>query len=985
MENFVKKTFKNFKYHGIYVYAFLNEENLIKKSCYQPKKEKYQDTKHYFRKVFNFHTGKMIEPNGIQIDTSKISTIDVDIPKDCDILDRLLNDCKYYVKTKKGFHFYFKKENVLSRNEQCGVADINMDKLWYVPEYFQLDIDYEKNEDGEFKYITKNNKKYKITSKYEKAENSYGSYELIKNEELVDMPQYAIDWCKTVIKFAPKKDKNTNKSVIKNVEKLIINPDYKTNIFDIKTINTILKIFYDNEYFDKNHFKEWVSVAYMTRHLNNSEEAFQLFDKYSRKVEEYKNNSEYDNRKFFYGNNEYNINFDENGVLLKCSKLDSELYRKCLQSLYVSKYTNIVNKFNKQYIYDIENDDNNLMFNDWNINFKALCIKSPYGTGKTCAFRELIKKHQYGKILFITYRQSLAHSFSLDLKTQFGFENYLDENIDVKNSKRIIIQLDSLKRLTSTVNLLTQKDRIPYYDLVVLDECEGLLSHLSFDKIEQYYIHNILTNILKKSKKVLVLDGDLGDRTLDFITTLDFDYKIYENEYKGTKKHFIFSHNIETFDKHIDDDIKAGKKTVIICMTKTESEKYYMKYNEQKYNVIIHNSIEKNKDVLLEVNKKWAEADVLIYSPSVESGVDFNIVNYFYKCYATLSNQSTSSRAFFQMLNRVRNYENNDIMCLIPNHLEFRINSILCRFDEMKLNKWNNIELNNLTTILIHNDVEKYNSKKHFITCIVQTLLKKGHSYEYLNDKPKHKISNNQIEMMKEAIIKSKDITDIEFDKIIDKQRQNKTISRTQNLQVQKHIYKKVFKKKIIDNEFMDKHYNKIDVIKNYKFLNIPINEREQLEQTDYLKQFKYIKCDNILKLINVLGYNINNNNIEVIESKKEQTYKQIKTELYNIITNKKFKQLFEIEREVKENNILTIVEGFLNNYGIDVNKKAVKIKEDGKLINDNKLILKQIDIISEYEERIKQDKEIDTFLDNDLLIEYDNDELLENNNNFDF
>jgi len=936
MKTFLK-TFEdkinNFKYHGIYVFGYTNDMNQIKKGCYQPLKKEYENNPKYFKPI-QLKKSKW-QPNGIQINTTELSTIDIDEPNKCSILDKLLNDCKFYVKTRKGYHFYFNKENELARIRLCKIADINMDKLWFVPKYIHKDTKEEYN------------------------------YELIKSEKLVDMPQYAIDWCKMLIDMNYTENNTTNKiKSSSNIEKLIIKPDLVIEKFNIKTMKSIYKIFFNAGFFDT--YDKWIQVGYMARHLNNTDESYDLFDKFCRKVEGYENTPINNNIKAFYGKDEYNINFDENGILIKCSQLDREEYKKSLQHLYVSKYNNIINKFNKKFIYD-EDDKTVGLFDEWMSNYKAICIKSPYGTGKTFAFRELIKKHQYKKVLFITYRQSLAHSFSLDLKNQFGFENYLDENVDVKKAHRIIIQLDSLKRLTDTVNLITQKDGLPHYDLVVLDEIEGLLSHLSFDKIEQYFIHNILTGILKKCSKILTLDGDLGDRTLDFITTLGFDYKIFENDYLGVKKHFKFSHNINTFDDKIDEDLNEGHKLVIVCMTKTESEKYYNKYNS-KYKVCLHNSIEKNKIKLLDVNTEWAKCDLLIYSPSVESGVDFNIVNYFYRCYATVSNQSTSTRAFFQMLNRVRHYENNEITVLIPHNLPWIINGILCRFDEMKLNKWNNIEINNLTTILIHNDVERYNTKKHFMTCIVKTLLKKGHTYEYLHDKPEKKIKSDIVAQMKEAIISANDIDDEKFEKLISKQRRNKTITREENLKIQKFIYKKIFRVDTIDDAFMEAHYNKIDVLKNYKLINMKIDKREELKETDYLKKFKYNKCDNIIELINIFGFKVNNGKIEYIEDKKDITYKKIKNDIKKFIDNKKFKQLFESEQEIKTNNILKVAEDYLNNYGYKLSKKDIKIKEGDKFVNDRKIVVEVIKFIDYAFDRIKEDenKNIDNILFND-------------------
>lgn len=938
------KNFKNFKYHGIFVYAFTNQDNKIKKSCYQPKQDKYEDINHYFRSVFNFHTGQMIKPNGIQIDTTGISSIDIDQPKDCDILDQLLNDCKFYVKTKKGYHFYFNKENELERIQQCGVADINMDKLWFVPEYYHIDIDYEKNEDGKFKYIKKGNNKYKITTKYEEDDEIYGKYELIKNEGLVDMPKYAIDWCKMLIKFAPKKDKETNNNLIKNVEKVIINPDYKTNVFDIRTMNIIMKIFYDHKFFEKNHMNDWLSVAYMARHLNNSEEGFKVFDKYSRKVEEYKNNDEYTNRKAFYGNNSYNENFEPNGVLIKCSKLDPDMYKKDLQLLYKSNYDKQLNKFNHKYIY---NEKTEYIFNDWNEEYKALCIRSAYGTGKTFTFKKLIDIYKYERILFITYRQSLAHSLSEELTEKYKFVNYLDG--DIKTAKRVIIQLDSIKKLLDNVNIFTQKDGIPKYDLVVLDESEGLLNHLSFEKIDQYLIHNVLSRILTKCNKILVLDGDMGDRTYDFITTLGFDYKLYLNEYRPNKKHFIFGYDIENFDKKIDNDLRAKKKIVLVCMTKTESEKYFNKY-KSIYNVIIHNSIEKNKDILKKVNEKWGQCDLLIYSPTVESGVDFNIVDYFDKCYSTISNMSTSYRAFFQMLNRVRYYKDDNINILIPHNIIWKPLAVLVKFDEMRIHKWQNVELTNLTNILIHNDVEKFNSKKYLIASIIMTLKNKGHTFEYLGDRPqKRPKTESQTELIRKNIIEAKDLTDNEFEKLMEKQIQNLELSRAEANSVIKYFYKKAFLLEELTEENLKAHYNKFSSLFNFKVINndnrkdFLINNSEYKYNADnhkdklYLIDMKVKKSliiDDILKIFN---YKINNYKLSKIDNTKDFVYyNDIKDDILKIINTKDFKFIFECDQEIKNNNIPYITGSILDGYGLELNKTYKKTQKEDE--NGNKI-----------------------------------------------
>ena len=963
------KAFKNFNYFGIHVYASLNEENKIKKYCYQPKSSHYKDIKHYIKSVWNYHLCEQVKPNGIQIDTTNISTIDVDEPEKCETLvNKLIEDCKFYVKTKKGYHFYFNKEDKLPRDKKCGIIDFNLQKLWYVPEYNFV----------EFKDIEEDNKKVK---EYIIHSDKVYKYELIKNEKLVDMPQYAIDYCQMIYETVKKEDEDRPKQK-KNYdnEKIVIDPSKVIEKFDIDIMKVIIKIFYNAKYL--NSYNTWRDTGYMLRHLNNSQECFKLFDKYCRKIEGYENTPQSNNSHCFYGNNSYNENFNVNGVLFKCSKLNPQIYKEKLQFLRKSSYEEQIQKINKQFIYDIEKEENNKMFSKWMTDYKALCIKSPYGTGKTLAFKKLIEKYNYKRILFITYRQSLAHSLSEDLKNSYGFFNYLDGELN--NQPRLIIQLDSLRKLVNNgVNIITQKDGAPRYDLVVLDECEGLLSHLSFDKIEQYLIHSILTRIIKKSDKILVLDGDMGDRTYDFITTLDFDYRLYVNEYKGVSKKFIFGYDMAHYDAKIDKDLKDGKKIVIVSMTKTETEKYYNLYKD-KYNVIIHNSIEKNKKILLNVNEEWAKCDLLIYSPTVESGVDFNVKDYFDKCYATISNTSTSYRAFFQMLNRVRYYKSNIVNVLVPFNIPWKWNCQLITFDDMKLNKWNNIETTNLSTILIHNDVERFNSQKYLISSILQTLKSKGHTYTYLKDRPEKKQSNGQTSIIKENILNANDINETTFKEIIKNQQQNKDITRDETYQITKMFYKKVFMIDEIDEDFIEEHYNKLNMVSHFKLLTISkderkkylsdivrnthyfINDENMKEDKLYFNQLKINKLEMLDGLLKLYNYELNGEEIKKIDDKKVIIYDtNFKNDVKKYITDNKFRFVFNFERDISNNNISYAVNEIIDNYGLKMTSKSGKLpakEKGGKRENNTEYKLQYNDIITGYIERrnekIKQEQE---------------------------
>ena len=914
------KYFKNFLYFGIHVEAYTNQDNDIKKKTLMPFKknlgEKYCNVSESFmNNLFDKESGSWIKPNGIAVITEKsnISTIDIDIPEECCIIDKLLKDCKFYVKTRKGYHFYFNRTDKLPNEPKlCKIADINTNLLFYVPEYTH-------NETGEV---------YK--------------YELIKHKELVDMPKYAVDWCKRLIESCDKAKGKTASPKRSNVESIIINPSINIEKFDIESMKIIYKIFFEAKLF--NTYEGWRDIGYMSRHLNNSEECFKLYDNYCRKVKGYEKEPENNNRKAFYGKGEYNENFDENGILIKCRKLNPKKFKEYLQHLYVSRYESEINYIDTEFIYQPSTTH---IFDDWIKYFKVLALKSRYGSGKTYAFKKIMSKNLHKRVIFITYRQSLATSLILDLQENFGFDNYLDNNklvndndvkLDIRKSDRLIIQLDSLQKIIKPYNFLLQKDGVPTFDLVVLDEIEGLLNHLSYNQINQYTTYNYLEKLVKRAPKVLALDGDMNDRSYDFLSSITSSYKFYVNKFKTAQKHFIFSHSMKSFDDNIKKDLKAKKKIVIVCMSKTASEKYYALY-KSKYNVCIHNAIEKNKQKLMNVKEEWAKCDILIYSPTVESGVDFDVKNYFYKCYCILSNKSTSHRALNQMLNRVRHYENNEILCLLNEHMQWQEeDEIPYNYDEVRLTKYSGIEINNLVSVLIHNDTEKINSSNYFISSFLQLITSKGNTYTYLydaeDDEDDEEASKSKgvsgATIVKKQIVSADDIAYNEYSVLLNKKMKNEDLSRDENNSFTKYLYSEVF---ALDNissvneSFLKDHYNKLHVVKNVKAINLSADEREERKTKEYYTNFKFDKVDKIKELLLKVGFQISKNEIIKISNIEKDV---VKTEIENFLLNLKIRTLFNLKKEHKVKYHLNDINNILENYGLEL-KDVGKVVRVGK------------------------------------------------------
>jgi superfamily II DNA or RNA helicase len=914
-----------FIFFGIYIDAFKNTDGELKKRALLP--NKWDEIKEsVLDVVWDKNYGCMRAPNAVAINTelSNISTIDVDKPDECMILDKLLNECKFYVKTKKGYHFYFKSDPELPRRKMCGVADINTHLLYLCPEY--QEFKFNTTVDTEYKSKTGKMVKTKKYVGYELVGQKY-KYEIIKCKKLVKMSDEIKNWCKQMMltgeRDVVKREKKEKDAVINDI-------NFKTEIFNITQMKCIYDIFFGGKLFDK--YDSWRDIAYISRHLNNSEECFKLFDKYCRKVSKYANAEEIDNRIAFFGNNEYEEKFEYGWVLHKCKKLNKDKFNECLGELYVKKELDSI-KINTKFIYI---DENKKYFDSWMTNYKVMMIKSGYGTGKTKAFKTILADYDPKRVLFITYRQSLAWSLLDELKEDFGFDSYQNrDEFEIKKQERLIIQLDSIHLLRGKVNMFTNKVNYPEYDLVVLDEVESLLNHLSWSKIDQLQVEHILQQILIKSKKVLCLDGDLGNRSVDYVDSIfPKEYFILENKYLTVKKHFRFTNNKGLYDEEIEEALKNGKKIVIVSMSAKECEVIREKYDD-KYNVVIHNGIEKNKKKLLNVNKQWKKADILVYSPVVEAGVDFTEIH-FDLCFGLLSSDSTSYRAFLQMLNRVRNYKENNI-CVYTGGIQFKEYDAIYTYNDVEAEIYNDFEKTPLIKTMIHNKVEQNNTKSYFIPCLLQMIKDKGHTFEYFETKKNKRVDKDAEYNKKDKILEARDIDMETLTRII--KNEEKNIDNIDDYYAkEKMLYKIRWLIDELDEETFDKIYNKNYVLKNYVLMNI---EERDVGKYDYLKKIKFDKIDNVKSLIACVDDG-------VID------YKRVN----KLMNSKKWKTLFSTNKQVVNVKTAKGINSTLENYGYKITSKKHNKKVDGKAITTYSYEVNELDIIKEYKERLQAKEE---------------------------
>ena len=786
------------------------------------------------KRMFNTKMNAIMQITGI---ASGIVVIDIDGEQNTinqELIQLCMAHCKFYNKTRKGYHFFFQYTDSLPTAFSIKYQDD--------PNNAGLDF---KTTGGCLYYGT-----YKIGDQIIKYEN-------ITNESIVPLPKHILD---KLLYLSNKKDHPTQRKTTK-CPHVILNTTHEfpnTVIVDIDTIEKIIKCFPSDTF---KNYNNWIRICYLIKQTNHY--AFQAFFKASRSVSEYANVTEAECLAK-WNSVKYNPTFNYQTLLHLARKANIRLFNSIhlpwIDYNHTPLFTPIT--FNSQYIdYDFimqyinppglpQQPSRNGTSNGTP---HITGIISPYGTGKTVFLSKYFAQlPPTTSILFITSRVTLSYSTKQAFPT---FSHYQDRTIkNLKTKNKLIIQLDSLSKLDHKnieddllfsneedehqVNrylpISDDPDTKPIatstYDIIALDEIESLLFHLSFKKLKTQYIYKILTKICSKAKYIIALDGDLGNRSYSFLQSLcnnTLHPIILQNTYKPDPKHYIFNNNYKTFEKQIDDSLTAGENIVIVSMTMKHSEYFYNKYHAI-YPTIIHNSIQNNREGLSDINTYWKNARLLIYTSTIQEGCDFN-VKWFNKPFVILSNKCTTPRSLLQMIGRVRHYKEKNVN-VFTNGVPFYEYQYPYQFEEVAAymkRQLGSDTLLPLDTILAYNEIESLN-RNYFITILTGLLRNKGHTYEYQRTEKasKPRLPNDIYREIADATNLN---SDGEYNGAIETLKIPGLIGITQRsyyYSIKKYLISKIWELDIgsIDIDDVKTYYPRIQKLLNYKFFTTYVN-----------------------------------------------------------------------------------------------------------------------------------------------------------------
>jgi hypothetical protein len=821
------------------------------------------------------------------------------------------------------------KEKIEPKTQQMSYNGFDLWKLWEEQDKSINDTPYESTSSGGRHYyyyvdaeqakfligskvcMEYNNKWYSIDYKFTGQPAIVCPSFFYKNGKRMEYKWIGEDITEKEIKKLPdvifntikRKYDTTIKKLIKNINGLFdpicdnpYNPNDENNAFtkkcELSEISEYLK--YINTY---NVAGVWRHIGYILKNLNL--DAFDLYHEWSKlDVDGYRGKNDCLTAwKSHYPRNyinKYALNY-----YVKLSKMDGYqefLDKKNIECSEMNTNPMEIKKINQNFISAPDGiihteDDPNTSFDgiitNWiNSDDKILSVHSPCGTGKTSIIKNLINSFpdKTKRILYLSYRRSISREKKVELE-KCGFESYLDK---IYTADRQIMQIDSISKL-SHCGYGSDYESNAIYDLIIIDEIESILAHITSEPIRKkgycndYYIFSLLSEIISNSSKLLVMDGFITNRTYSFISSFNCGITNVVNEFKHPSKNLIGYEDREIFDKCIYNDLDAGKKIVICCMSATAVGEYSnifkTKYPKLKVAAYTSKTDDAKKIHDMEhVGDVWASCDILLYSPVIESGVDFNF-DHFDGLYIIYCKMSICCRGVEQMTKRVRKFKSPEMKILFENVTKAQFSTP--NFEEILLN-YRTITrkdaLSSFDYLVCYNEYENVQSQLDFYHCFLKMNSKQGNDYNEIlkvkkeGDKKKTKKEKS---ILREQILNAPDIEDDEKYEEMRKKVCDETSTTADKCAIEKYSYKKVFCSDVDDELFskfygkkyiMFNHLNLIDIrnVKNYDFTkdienikNFPkISQGEQIvDHVDYYLNKEIKKVELVKKLINELGF----------------------------------------------------------------------------------------------------------------------------------
>jgi hypothetical protein len=404
-------------------------------------------------------------------------------------------------------------------------------------------------------------------------------------------------------------------------------------------------------------------------------------------------------------------------------------------------------------------------------------------------------------------------------------------------------------------------------------------------------------------------------------------------------------------------------------MSSNKGKVIYEKHKDT-YDSILHTSKtdDQVKDKLKNVEEHWKDCRLLIYSPSVQSGVSFDIPH-FDQMFVIMANKSCSSRDLSQMTHRIRQFKNQNVLVYL-NGLPYREDAKFYQYDQMVdyvqgvYKKEKSPVENMFVKNLIHNETEIINKGNMYIVPqYIKYIKDKGSEYEY--QKNVNKVVRKQekaTDFTIKGIVEAEDVNDITFKQYLDKQNSNNA-TEAEKYAIEKYMYKKNWLVREINQEFMDKWFRKSHVLDNIKSLLEGkgignITTIDKFNKNNYLvydKAKQKERVGMIEELIESIGFDLEDIGDNVVldrETFVENMEKSVKNcKIFKDAVDCEFLFGVKSKRVKTVKAFIGFVNSILKNWGLIINFKQNRVwnKEIKNKINTYVYKLCYYQYINEY------------------------------------
>lgn len=313
----------------------------------------------------------------------------------------------------------------------------------------------------------------------------------------------------------------------------------------------------------------------------------------------------------------------------------------------------------------------------WNQRRRTLIYACPMGTGKS----HLLGSHEWGdvSVCIVLSRRLLLDAFvaSLRKKALPRLYHYEENKTAIRGihsweratpadrSCSVATVLDSLPRIVN------RGGRTPRFDVVVLEEIESLLAHCSSDTLgaRRVLVFDVLRHLVRSATVVVALDADFGERAHRFLLELRSDTAVRIHRNLATplgRNHYLYHQASAFFSRLVASVVRDRKKVFVVANVKNELQAIARVIEERwteiniddeplRILLLTRDSNVEDRRAVKDASIEWTAYDVVMWTPVIDSGVDFNpAVAYFEEGFVLHRRHSSSIRSIEQQAGRVR-------------------------------------------------------------------------------------------------------------------------------------------------------------------------------------------------------------------------------------------------------------------------------------------------------------------------------------------